>query len=58
LQVRISPATPERAAIDGLRPDEALVRIVATRKCHTDMVAGDTAYDVHIRVGDVFFRGM
>jgi aryl-alcohol dehydrogenase len=32
------------------RPDEALIRIVATGMCHTDMVARDQLYDVPLPV--------
>jgi aryl-alcohol dehydrogenase len=36
----------EQVTIGPLRPDEILVRIVATGMCHTDMVARDQVYPV------------
>ena len=40
------PFQIETLSLGEPRPDEALVRIVATGMCHTDMVAGDQLYDV------------
>ena len=40
------PFALEQVTIGPLRPDEILVRIVATGMCHTDMVARDQVYPV------------
>jgi aryl-alcohol dehydrogenase len=39
--------TFEDVEIDGLRPDEVLVRIVACGICHTDIAARDGFFDMH-----------
>ncbi len=44
------PFQIETLAVEEPRPDEVLVRIVATGMCHTDMVARDQLYTVPIPV--------
>jgi aryl-alcohol dehydrogenase len=44
------PFQIETLTLEEPRPDEALVRIVATGMCHTDMVARDQLYDVPLPV--------
>ena len=44
------PFKVETLLLDEPRPDEVLVRIVATGMCHTDMVARDQLYDVPMPV--------
>lgn len=44
------PFQIETLALDEPRPDEVLVRIVATGMCHTDMVARDQLYTVPMPV--------
>jgi aryl-alcohol dehydrogenase len=44
------PFQIETLALEEPRPDEALVRIVATGMCHTDMVARDQLYDVPLPI--------
>lgn len=39
-----------KLTLEDCRPDEVLVRIVATGMCHTDMVARDQLYDVPLPV--------
>jgi aryl-alcohol dehydrogenase len=38
------PFQVEKLFLDEPRPDEVLVRVVATGMCHTDMVARDQLY--------------
>jgi aryl-alcohol dehydrogenase len=40
----------EKLFLGDPRPDEVLVRVVATGMCHTDMVARDQLYDVPLPV--------
>ena len=40
------PFSIEALTLEAPRPDEVLVKIVATGMCHTDMVARDKVYDV------------
>ena len=44
------PFQIETLTLEEPRPDEALVRIVATGMCHTDMVARDQLYTVPMPV--------
>lgn len=44
------PFQVETLTLDEPRPDEALIRIVATGMCHTDMVARDQLYTVPLPV--------
>jgi len=44
------PFQVETLTLEGPRPDEALIRIVATGMCHTDMVARDQLYTVPLPV--------
>src|SRR6266480_6681323 len=44
------PFSIETLSLEGPRPDEVLVRVVATGMCHTDMVARDQLYDVPLPV--------
>jgi aryl-alcohol dehydrogenase len=44
------PFQIETLTLEEPRPDEVLVRIVATGMCHTDMVARDQLYDVPMPV--------
>ena len=44
------PFKVETLMLDEPRPDEVLIRIVATGMCHTDMVARDQLYDVPMPV--------
>ena len=44
------PFLVEKLFLDEPRPDEVLVRIVATGMCHTDMVARDQLYDVPLPI--------
>ena len=44
------PFQVETLTLDGPRPDEILIRIVATGMCHTDMVARDQLYTVPMPV--------
>ncbi len=44
------PFRVERLTLEEPRPDEALIRIVATGMCHTDMVARDQLYTVPLPV--------
>lgn len=44
------PFQIETLNLEAPRPDEVLVRIVATGMCHTDMVARDQLYDVPLPV--------
>lgn len=44
------PFQIETLTLEDPRPDEVLVRIVATGMCHTDMVARDQLYDVPLPV--------
>ena len=44
------PFQVETLTLEGPRPDEALIRIVATGMCHTDMVARDQLYKVPLPV--------
>ena len=42
---RSGPFSIERLELDDPRPDEVLVRIVATGLCHTDLIARDGQFD-------------
>jgi aryl-alcohol dehydrogenase len=44
------PFQVETLRLDEPRPDEVLVRVVATGMCHTDMVARDQLYDVPLPI--------
>ena len=44
------PFRIEKLTLDEPRPEEVLVRIVATGMCHTDMVARDQLYDVPLPI--------
>ena len=44
------PFRIETLTLEEPRPDEVLVRIVATGMCHTDMVARDQLYTVPMPV--------
>jgi aryl-alcohol dehydrogenase len=44
------PFEVETLSLEEPRPDEVLVRVVATGMCHTDMVARDQLYDVPLPV--------
>lgn len=44
------PFQIETLTLEEPRPDEVLVRIVATGMCHTDMVARDQLYTVPMPV--------
>jgi aryl-alcohol dehydrogenase len=44
------PFQVEKLFLDEPRPDEVLVRVVATGMCHTDMVARDQLYDVPLPI--------
>ena len=44
------PFQVETLTLEEPRPDEALIRIVATGMCHTDMVARDQLYTVPLPV--------
>lgn len=44
------PFEVEDLRLDEPRPDEVLIRVVATGMCHTDMVARDQLYDVPMPV--------
>ena len=44
------PFQVETLTLEAPRPDEALIRIVATGMCHTDMVARDQLYTVPLPV--------
>ena len=44
------PFEIEKLTLEDCRPDEVLVRVVATGMCHTDMVARDQLYDVPLPV--------
>ena len=44
------PFRVETLTLEEPRPDEALIRIVATGMCHTDMVARDQLYTVPLPV--------
>ncbi|HEU4854468.1 MAG TPA: NAD(P)-dependent alcohol dehydrogenase [Nitrosospira sp.] len=44
------PFRIENLTLDEPRPEEVLVRIVATGMCHTDMVARDQLYDVPLPI--------
>ena len=54
------PFRVETLTLEEPRPDEALIRIVATGMCHTDMVARDQLYTVPLPVamkGPVSWNG-
>jgi aryl-alcohol dehydrogenase len=44
------PFRIENLTLDEPRPEEVLIRIVATGMCHTDMVARDQLYDVPLPI--------
>jgi aryl-alcohol dehydrogenase len=44
------PLALEKLRLEGPRPDEVLVRIVATGMCHTDMVVHDQVYPVPLPI--------
>ena len=44
------PFQVEKLMLDEPRPDEVLVRVVATGMCHTDMVARDQLYEVPLPI--------
>ena len=44
------PFRIEKLTLDEPRPEEVLVRIVATGMCHTDMVARDQLYDIPLPI--------
>jgi len=44
------PFRTENLTLDEPRPEEVLIRIVATGMCHTDMVARDQLYDVPLPI--------
>ena len=44
------PFEIETLTLEGPRPEEVLIRIVATGMCHTDMVARDQLYTVPLPV--------
>src|ERR1700730_14989616 len=46
----VGPFEDETLSLEEPRPDEVLVRVVATGMCHTDMVARDQLYDVPLPV--------
>jgi aryl-alcohol dehydrogenase len=44
------PFEVEKLTLDDCRPEEVLVKVVATGMCHTDMVARDQLYDVPLPI--------
>ena len=44
------PFKVEKLTLDDCRPEEVLVKVVATGMCHTDMVARDQLYDVPLPI--------
>jgi aryl-alcohol dehydrogenase len=44
------PFVVEKLTLDDCRPEEVLVKVVATGMCHTDMVARDQLYDVPLPI--------
>jgi aryl-alcohol dehydrogenase len=50
LRQKGGPFQVEKLFLDEPRPDEVLVRVVATGMCHTDMVARDQLYDVPLPI--------
>lgn len=44
------PFEVETLTLDDCRPEEVLVKVVATGMCHTDMVARDQLYDVPLPI--------
>lgn len=44
------PFEVEKLTLDDCRPEEVLVKVMATGMCHTDMVARDQLYDVPLPI--------